>query len=521
MIIDLCRNDSNLTTRSSDFLIVGGGTAGLLLAKLLTDSNFSVIVMESGDKEQESDHHPFNDVVMKELTYSGAKDGRFRCLGGTSTRWGGAMIPFLQADVRNFGWEFDYESLLEFVPYLEKLFQLNNGPYEVTSDYFSDNSDYILRSAKWPNFKNRNLALLFKDEIESTSSLEVWLNATAVEFKIESDNVKSVLAKSINHKQLRVEARHVIIASGAIEVTRILLSLENRKSNSRKSISGTTGRNFSDHISAPVASLVTSKKTDLNKLFGYQFEKNGVMRNIRFELRENSDLRKKIPPHFFHISFVAPDSSPFYYLRNFYRQIQQGNLPSMKTLFGLLKSLPWLLRAAYWKFFQKRLLYPKGSRIEIHLVMEQEATISNSITLSPRYKDVFGVALPEITWKINASDISNFTNAANAFRGFWDESGLNRIAKFQPYDIISKNDIGDLKLVDSGGIFHPTGTTPIGNHESTSSVSSDLKVHGFHNLYLISTSIFKRGCGSNPTMTELLFTLRLAKFLEEKMTICS
>lgn len=514
MIFDLSEGKEKSNTRFADFVIIGGGTAGLLLAKLLSDSDLSVIVLESGSKEQRTDRHPFNRVVTTGMTYSGAEDGRFRCLGGTSTRWGGAMIPFLRADLKEFEWNTEYDSVLKFIPILEETFQLNDGPYNIMSEFTSCQSDYIMRAAKWPSFRNRNLALLLKSDIENRPNLEVWLNATGVEFDEQSGVIKKILAKSLNNKQLNVEAKQVIIASGAIEATRMLLLLEENVPSFQEIGTRATGSRFSDHISAPIATLVPSNKAELNQLFGYQFEKKGVMRNIRFEMNEDSILRGKVPPHFFHVSFKPPLNSPFNQLRDFYRQVQQGNFPSLKNLIELLKSLPWLIRAAYWKFYKHRLLYPQGSEIEIHLVLEQVALDANTIKLSILEKDSFGIPLPEIHWKVSPIDASNFIFAAQAFQSFWEESKLSRIATFHPRKIMDEKYLENSLFSESTGIFHPTGTTPIGNEIGSSTVSKDLKVHGYENLYLVSTSILQTGCGANPTMTELLFAFRLADHLK-------
>src|SRR5579863_4870131 len=82
----------------TDVAIVGAGIAGLLLATRLRRHGLRVTVLESGGFEQNGETHPLNRVVQTGDAYSGATRGRFRCLGGTSTRWGGALLPYLTND---------------------------------------------------------------------------------------------------------------------------------------------------------------------------------------------------------------------------------------------------------------------------------------------------------------------------------------------------------------------------------------------------------------------------------------
>ena len=98
MIVDLAKQDSDRTIET-DTLIIGGGIAGLLLACKLREYRLPVVVLESGGREQTEQAHALNRVIQVGANYRGASEGRTRCLGGTSTRWGGALIPFLADDV--------------------------------------------------------------------------------------------------------------------------------------------------------------------------------------------------------------------------------------------------------------------------------------------------------------------------------------------------------------------------------------------------------------------------------------
>ena len=157
-------------------LVVGGGIAGLLLATRLARAGKRVIVFESGGRRQEGETHPLNEVVHLRSVYNGAANGRFRCLGGTSTRWGGAMIPFLAADLAEGKWPINHADLMAYLPEVERLFGLRPGRYDLPDLSRRDDNrppTHVARLAKWPAFQNRNVAALLNSELQTKDGPEV------------------------------------------------------------------------------------------------------------------------------------------------------------------------------------------------------------------------------------------------------------------------------------------------------------------------------------------------------------
>src|SRR5260370_19442965 len=99
MIRDLAGIPASFQETATDVLVIGAGIAGLLVATRLARAGRRVLVAESGGLKQIDETHPLNEVEQLGDIYSGVDHGRFRCLGGTSTRWGGAMLPFHPADL--------------------------------------------------------------------------------------------------------------------------------------------------------------------------------------------------------------------------------------------------------------------------------------------------------------------------------------------------------------------------------------------------------------------------------------
>ena len=129
MIRDL--DQETHTLHAANFVIIGGGTIGLLIAQKIAKLELGkVVVLELGGEKVSSAAESLPKVLFPKEQYAGAADGRFVGLGGTSARWGGAMIPFLPEDFQS-----EFRDLVietnQYVSEIEGIFSLPQGPYEV------------------------------------------------------------------------------------------------------------------------------------------------------------------------------------------------------------------------------------------------------------------------------------------------------------------------------------------------------------------------------------------------------
>jgi choline dehydrogenase-like flavoprotein len=147
------------------------------------------------------------------------------------------------------------------------------------------------------------------------------------------------------------------------------------------------------------------------------------------------------------------------------------------------------------------------NHISIDLVQEDQALYENKITLSKKL-DPLNVPLIEI----HANKSEKLKNSAaeimNEFANFLLDNDIGRVA-INEY-VFSKN---DYDLRDAGG--HHMGTTRIGESIKDSVVDKNLKVHGFKNLFISGSSIFRTGGHCHPTHTIVQFALRLSDHLSK------
>ncbi|HEV2630193.1 MAG TPA: GMC family oxidoreductase [Pseudolabrys sp.] len=521
MLLDLNITEAGKQTVSADVAVIGAGLAGLLLATQLAQTGLRVVVLESGARTQEEDRHALNEVVQAAQIYGGAEDGRFRCLGGTSTRWGGAMLPFESADLTAHppGWDVDWplqlQELSAYFDRVERLFALPEGSYrsECNPDLAEARPGFQIRSAKWPAFRMRNVTHVLRDLLAGDAGPEIWLNATATEFELDgAGTVQSVSAVSPGGRKLTVSTRCVAITAGAIESTRLLLLLDRRQAGRVFGESGPLGRYFNDHLSAECCRLQPHDRNAFIAMFGLRFVSGG-MRDSRIEPTEALRRRLGIPGGFAHVTVESIGADGFTALREIYRAAQRKSMPRLSSLGSLIANGDWLAQAAYWRFAKGRLLPPRDAVPRLMLVIEQMPHADNRITLSPERRDLLGLPMATIDWRIRPSDVEGFRTLQDALVEFWSSAGFDSLASASP----SPFEVWRAQMEEGGVVYHPAGSTRMGRSPANAVLDKDLRTFAISNLYVVSTSAFPSGGSANPSFMLLAFALRAADRIAQQL----
>lgn len=494
----------------ADVAVVGAGLAGLVMAKAILDRGLRVVLLESGSAKATEGDHPLNSVEQLAQVYEGASAGRTRGLGGTSTRWGGAMLPYLDSDFEGHpcgwhaGWGVGQSDLIDHLEPIERDFGVGQGGYGEPTCEISLPS-FVARKPKWPGFAKRSTANIYRDEIINHPNLQIWANATLTRIKLEGGRVSGVEAQSINGNRLTIDVAFVSLAAGAIETTRLLLLLNQQNRGEIFPKDGPLGKGFHDHLSAPVARLESNRSEEITRVFGFRFVKGG-MRNLRFELAPKPRTEESLPAAFAHVAFTRPEKSGFEALRRVYQSMQTGTRPVISDLLVIAKDLPWFLRAGWWRLIEHRVLPPKRTAFELHLVTEQRPYSGNRIALSDKQLDPFGFPLASIDWRVRDEDIAYFHQIARKIVEEWAKSPLANIAT--PI-LLSTEDI-DRQLRSCGGIYHPAGTTRIAQSPGMGVVDKRLRVFGVSGLWAVATSCFPSIGGTSPSLALMQFARRAA-----------
>jgi choline dehydrogenase-like flavoprotein len=483
----------------SDILIVGAGIAGLLVATRLASHGIRVIVAESGTEFGGADDL---NTVEQTADRSLSPDGRTRGLGGTSLVWGGAMIPFHVNEIARAKWPIDGAELARYTAEIENLFRLPSGSYDLGD---ADGSGFYIRSAKWPTFGRRNIATLLARQIRSSNAPEILLDATATKFGFSANGLlDQIELRGRGGSSIVVRARHFVIAAGAIESVRLLLLADRQNGERIFAPDRLLGRNLHDHFRYPIGPILGGNRRVLTRFGGLRFVPSGMQ---KWRFQPTAELRSQnIPAGYVNIDFDGNEAPAFANLRTVYRRLQRGDGMPVTEMARGARYAPWMIRAAWWRFIERRLIFPDGLDAKFFAVIEQEPRDSNRITLSTHRYDRFGCPLASVHWRVSEDDAAAFRRFSTAFVEWWNASqapSLGQAAVDQPPDLRAA-------LAATGGSNHLGGGACIGHDPGGGIVDRDLATFRVPNMSVISTAVFPSAAGANPTMTLMFAALRLA-----------
>ncbi|MEQ1844550.1 MAG: GMC family oxidoreductase [Nitrospira sp.] len=522
MITDLVRGGRR-QTRTADICVIGAGTAGLTLVRELLGSGHTVVVLESGGITLEEETQRLYDCTVAGLPHRGYLQGRFRTLGGTSTRWGGQLLPLTALDIEHrdwigaVAWPLTYADLQDYYQRVEHLFGVDGYPYEPGAlnrwpihgtDF--DANQFTARYAKWPPFVRRNLARLVGKDCAESHSVEVVLHANVTEISLSDDGTRvvSVKACTLDGAVIDVKAKHVVVATGTLETIRLLLASSGVVPGGIGNHSGHLGKNFQDHLSIRAAELFPRSIRNFEHGFA-PFFIDGTMRTARLELSADVQRDRRLLSCFGQVLFETPDDSGFAELREGLRRFQarRNPWPSVKGWTNILRDIPNMCRLGAVRFLKQRVAYPDNARFHLQVDVEQCPNSESTVSLG-HDRDVLGMPILTLNWRIKHLEKQTMQEYVRLFRHEWERLDLGDARWNQKLF-----EEGDRWLEDVIDVYHQTGGTTMSEHPSEGVADPQLRVHGVANLFLASCSVFPSAGSANPTFTLLALTVRLADHL--------
>jgi choline dehydrogenase-like flavoprotein len=504
-VFNLITSKKPLITRECEVCIVGAGAVGIYLASELASKGVSTILLDAGGMECIKSSDIDFDVSFEDELYSGATEGRYFGLGGTTSHWGGVLTPHTQYDLRKENADtFDvWQHVVDVVSItsesvLKKLgwngcadFNIKDRQLtkiqKVTKISFM--LDLILP------FRKKNLVRLLKRLSKNNSNLTIFINSVVCEWESlpgnHEENIQTIKAKSKNHNSVEIKADKFIISAGAIESARILLELNQSSERSILKPTAAVGCYLTDHISLPVADVSKISVPRVIRYFSPFFSK-GWMRSFRF-IDYTSD--HQIQRSFFHFIFKH-DNAGFSLAKELLTSLQAGKWPKV-TLIELLHGALGVLQLAIYRYLYSVLYIPKNTKIHLQLDVEQHPNKDNCITLGNEL-DEYGRQSVKINWHISEQDIDGAKSISNKMLKKWS------LYKKIKLDVLTENQYST-KPYDA---YHPVGTCRMGECKE-SVVDKNLKVWGVENLWVASTGVLPSAGTANPTFTILCLAERL------------
>jgi GMC oxidoreductase/NAD(P)-binding Rossmann-like domain len=511
---------------ASETCIVGGGIAGLVLARKLASRGIRVHILEAGGLTLEPRSQELYDVEREGRPHNGATEGRFRVFGGNSTRWGAELLTYSPdifdppKGIPSAAWPVTSVELERYYTEVQETMHITQPmpqarfPLSSLQENSEDAADIVFRYSKWAPFSKRNLAKTVGREFTDSPLISVFLhaNATSIEVCNTTGRVLSINAKSYSGKIHRFHAKQFVICAGTIESCRILLvskpSLEPVMGDSALNL----GRFFHDHIGVAAASMTGTSRRQFIDLFTPSIA-DGILHTPKFEASVSLRRKQQLLPVMAFFIISESEMSGTAAVRAFLQRIQNGDglKPIVKAGLTLPRHSLDVAHVLWSTRVRKRRPISSHSSITLQIDSEQSHSGGSRIRLSDRC-DVLGMPRAIVDWRISEEEKRNVQLFARVMERFLNRAGITKIP-WNPE--LWLPDDSWLKLTRDTN--HAMGGTCMGTDPASSVVDRNLKVHGVSNLFVASCSVYPTGGCANPTFTLMALALRLGDHLADSL----
>jgi len=457
-----------------DFMIVGSGPAGAVLAWELSNKGFKVCLIDRATNLEETNKNSFiYSPYINECPdyYTPVFSNQ---LGGNSALWH-QKVYLISANEFNSGeWPFNYEELIKYSHKLAKKFEIDHKDINDISEVDGLNYSKSKRIKKLGNIFNYL-------KIKENKNIKLYTKASPVKIETRDKKVTSVTLMSLEENR-RIEVKinkSVIFCAGGLGNPHIIKNLIKDENN-------LIGKNLCDHSHINLTEIKKnqySKFTHFGKYFinnKQQFEQNLFIEKNKYFVGVNFD-------------FIL---DPTRILKRFYLKVR-----------GLLPKLALSLVIKYYFFFYKlvvsilSILQIKG-KYSLEFFFSQKKNKDNLISLNTHKIDQFGLKKSDINWGITEKERSIYNDLIGHLVG---KNGklLNDKNKY----FFTENKI-------YAGL-HPSCTTSTGKDKLNGSVDLNLKLFDYDNIYVSGSSVFNNNGFTNPTWTIMALSYRLADHLSK------
>ncbi|MDQ0562028.1 choline dehydrogenase-like flavoprotein [Rhizobium mesoamericanum] len=528
-IIDLQPGGTIVPLLRCDICIVGSGPAGATLARELSNSGLSVVLLESGGEQRNPETDALNDI--ENIGRPRAPDQwsvRNRILGGSSHTWGGRCGPFDAIDfeqrdwVDHSGWPI---AMHELDPYMDR--SASHLGLAVGSGY-SDQRFWSIAGRTAPEAEvaaNRLLPFFWqfsRDDAESYpfeymrfgrhiakhlgSNVTLVTGATALRVLTNDASTKTrglEFATSDGRKHSLV-AGAVALCAGGIENARILLNSGKPDRPALGNDRDQVGRYLMDHLRGPTAVFSLTGSAALQRRFG-RYNVQGRFFRAGLRLSPTIQREERLLNCAAWLGEVLAPDDPWDALRRL--AARKPQLP--QDVISVVRNIPLMVRGTIDYFGARNGLPRKLRELTLECMCEQVPDADSRISLSDR-RDRFGMRLPKLDWRSHPDEARTMHRMAELVASEFSRIGF-------PVPVLADWVRDRAPIPESFvDVAHPTGTTRMSSDPSRGVVNADCQVHGVDGLYVSGSSVFPTAGHCNPTQMIVAMAIRLADHLKDR-----
>lgn len=531
----------------ADICIVGAGAAGITLALEMRGSGKSVLLLEAGgEAEEPATQALYAGETADEALHPPPDKYRVRRFGGSTTIWGGRCMPFDAIDfeardwIPHSGWPIRLDDLAPYYPRASELVDAGRHAYTAEAAYDGPSPPLIrgFDSEAVPQDRLERFSLptdfgrRYREALQAAPGLRVLLHANVTAIRLTADGlaVDHLDVATLDGARHTVRAAEFVLATGGLEVPRLLLASNDVAPAGIGNGHGLVGRYYMCHIAGTAGVLtVTRPRADVHH--GYVMTPDGVYARRRFAIAEAVQRTRRIGNfvarlHFANLNDPAHRSgilSGLYLAKSFisYEYSKRLHDGRRRTLGSALRHLrnvlfdPFDTLAFLWHWLTRRTLatrkFPsvvipsRANRFSLDFHAEQVPNPDSRVHLIDA-RDALGMPRLRIDWRYRQADIDTVRGGLAVIRDELARTGCGELV----YDESSVAEEA-LRYGAYGG--HHLGTARMGASPETGVVDADLRVFGVRNLSIASGAVFPTSSQANPTLTIVALAVRLARRL--------
>lgn len=533
--------------------VVGAGPAGLTLALDLARSGRDVVLVESGGRIADANVQSLGNAMSFEAARHAPMNlATRRQWGGTSTIWGGRCVPLDAVDFEarsargDSAWPLTYE---ELATYYGKAceYAVCGAPEFTTAEVFATSSAIVpgfvdgevLASSLERWSLPTNFGVVYEREARENRMLRAYLGLTCVSLEFaDGRHMRGLTARSLDGRELTVDAQHCVIAAGGLESTRLLLNCRAEEGGVGNQ-GGKLGRYYMGHISGKIAEVHFSTPPR-RTIYGFERDGDGVYCRRRFtvspQVQRERDLLNcalwldnPALPNAAHqngilsmayLALSMPMLSRHLAPEAIRRAAIHGSerSPVRRHLYNILKDLPstlgFVAPFVWRRYFARRrvpgfFLRSPSNRYALHYHGEQAPNHASRVRLGEA-RDELGVRRLEIDIRYGAADVASVAETHRLLDAHLRRLGIGRLH-------YSTSDVAEAISAQAKDGFHQIGTTRMSRRPEDGVVDENCRIHTVDNLYVVSSSVFPTSGQANPTLTAIALAVRLADHLRSRL----
>ena len=500
----------------ADIVIIGGGMAGITLAREWAGAEKTVAILESGGLEMDEATQDLYEGTATLSDGNGVErdigdypvTSRARLYGGSSHWWGGKCVPLDPADfaarpwIRDSGWPVSRDDLQ---PYYDRACDLLSIPH-FDKDYAEPRHEgrppldingsvhvaslprtytKVTSYADTPHFDE------FLYGFTDAANISVYLHANAIDCRFSPDGARleGIGIASLDGKRYVARGAVYVLACGGIENARLLMAANALNGARFGARSDALGRYFQGHT------VILKNRDDGRAATRVYFS------DPPGPLSLYVDRGVDEAPHAVLGTTLAGQAryhcGAFTVTMDVTEKGADAEDRALQTLAARLDGADTAARATD----------RADADCSCYFMTENMPNPMSRVTLGDEV-DALGLPRIHLHWEYGAADLEGFERSVDGFARELGAAHAGRVAC-----PIGRDDAVSAMLPSR----HHMGTTRMHADPATGIVDADLKCHDAENLYITGSSVFPTSGIANPTLTILALTIRLADHLKEKL----